>query len=73
MAPMFSMVWGLGGAFSRLAMGFFHGQKNSFRKKKLASPKILRGNTLNKHCVPPITADHKQIDNKPWHADGHQG
>ena len=45
MAPMFSMVWGLRGAFSRRAMGFFHGRKNLPPKKKLASPKILRGNT----------------------------
>ena len=25
------------------------------------------------YCVPPITADHKQIDNKPWHAAGRRG
>ena len=25
------------------------------------------------YCIPPIAADHKQIDNKPWHAAGRQG
>ena len=25
------------------------------------------------YCVPPIAADHKQINNQPWHAAGRQG
>jgi hypothetical protein len=47
-------------------MGHHHGQKNSFSQRKLASPNILHGNTLNKYCFPPIATNHKQI-NKPWH------
>ncbi len=33
-ANVLSVVWGLRRAFSRRAMGFFRGQKNSFPKKK---------------------------------------
>ena len=25
------------------------------------------------YCVPPIAGYHKQINNQPWHAAGHQG
>jgi hypothetical protein len=63
MAPMFSMVWGLRRAFSRRAMGFFHGQKNSFPKKKtrLAKKPTWEYVTNILHS-PDIT---KKI-HKPW-------
>jgi hypothetical protein len=52
MAPMFSMVWGLRGAFSRRAIGFFHGRKNSFPKKNSPRQKTYVG-LREKHTAFP--------------------
>jgi hypothetical protein len=55
MTPMFSMVWGLRGAFSRRAMGFFHGKKNSFPKKNSHRQKSYMG--IRKICI----ASHRSL------------
>jgi hypothetical protein len=51
-------------------MGFFHGQKNSFRKKNSPRQKTYVG--IRKLCIASHRCrDLKQkIDNKPWHAAG---
>jgi hypothetical protein len=61
---------GLRVAFFRHHLGYCHGKKTRFSKKKLALPKNPTWEYVKYVLVPPIAADHKQIDNKPWHPTG---